>query len=255
MTTHAFGCLLLTVAMAACSESPTAASAIAMPTTLGLAATTDAFEYRHATDDTIDVSWQERYHQWAIDALQIAPPRRIRYNKYRSREHMQSLIGVGNTNGFADGDSFEIHTIWSRDNHEVVHLYSSAFGRPVALWSEGFAVAHQTDPEAGDFVPRWSRVAVDDLARQFRASGRLIRIADLLTTSGFRQFDPNVTYPQAGSFVRFVLATCGLDGVKRLFGTGSPNDSADNVALQFEAVCHRTVAAAEQQWLAALDTR
>jgi hypothetical protein len=199
------------------------------------------------------MEWQETYHRWAIAALEVPAPPRIRYNKYRSREHMAALVGNGSTNGFADPDRFEIHTIWSRDNHEVVHLYSSSFGRAVALWSEGLAVAYQTDPASGDFVPRWNRVPLDDHARAFRRQGRLIPIAELLTTAEFRRFDANVTYPQAGSFMRFVLATCGLDGVKRLFRSGSPSDTADGVRTQFETACGRTLLNAEAAWLAMLE--
>lgn len=249
-----FLCCVAAVVASGCQASPSAPSTFtvaALPT----AAVTDAFEYRYATDDTVDVSWQEAYHRWALAALEISPPRRIRYNKYRDRAHMQSVIGVGNTNAFADGNAFEIHTIWSRDNHEVVHLYSSAFGRPVALWSEGLAVAFQVDPAAGGTGPRWSGVPLDDLARDFKASGRLVAVADLLTTDGFRRFDPNVTYPEAGSFVRFVLDTCGLGNVKRLFATGSVQDSAATVSAHFETVCGGSLASAEQAWLSRLGTR
>jgi hypothetical protein len=254
MTTRLWKWVWAAAAATACSGTPTRPSAIGA-LGLGLTATTDAFEYWQAPNDSIEVTWQETYHRWAIEALAIAAPRRIRYNKYQNRDHMQALIGVGNTNGFADAASFEIHTIWSHDNHEVVHLYSSAFGRPVALWSEGLAVAFQTDPAAGHLEPRWSGVPLDDSARQLRASGRLIPIGELLTTAGFRRFDSNVSYPEAGSFTRYVLSTCGLDGVKRLFGAGAVADSADSVAAQFEAACHHSIAAAEQAWLAALETR
>jgi hypothetical protein len=252
------GLALALAAATACSSSacssPTSPSSSAFELLqLAVGAETAAFEYRHAPDDSVDVEWQETYHRWAIGALDLPAPRRIRYNKYRSREHMGSLIGNGSTNGFADAERFEIHTIWPRDNHEVVHLYSSAFGRPVALWTEGLAVAFQTDPASGDLRPRWSRVPVDDHARAFRAQGRLIPIAELLTTASFRRFDDNVTYPQAGSFVRFVLDTCGLGGVKRLFASGSSSDAADGVRAQFEAACSQTLQDTEAAWLRRLE--
>ena len=195
-------CWLAAVAAPACGSSPAAPSAFT-DFALAVGPVTDAYEYRYAPNDSVDVQWQETYHRWAVEALDVTVPRRIRYNKYQSRAHMESLTGIGNTNGIAKADTFEIHTIWPRDNHEVVHLYSSVFGRPVALWTEGLAVAFQTDPAAGNLVPRWSGVALDDHARRFRADGRLIPIVELLTTSGFRQFDPDTTYPEAGSFMRF----------------------------------------------------
>jgi hypothetical protein len=253
MRALAYGLAASLVALG-CGSSPAGPSPIT-EAALVSGTVTGAHEYHHAAGDTVDVEWQEAYHRWATEALGVAPTRRISYNKYRSREHMAEVIGVGNTNGWADAGTFAIHTIWPRDNHEVVHLYSSLFGRAVALWSEGLAVAYQTDPAAGDFVPRWSRVTLDDHARQFRASGRLIPIADLLTSSGFRRYDPNVTYPEAGSFVHFVIGSCGLAGVKQIFASGTPDDSASRVTALFESACGRTISAAEQAWLAMLESR
>jgi hypothetical protein len=161
---------------------------------------------------------------------------------------MASLIGVGDTNAYASPDRFEIHTIWPEDNHEVVHLYASVWGRPGALWSEGLAVAFQTDPQAGDFTARWSGVPLDHHAERFLSEGRLIPIADLLTTSDFRRFDSNVTYPEAGSFMTFVIATCGLEGVKQLFVSGTANDPALVVRQKFQGACGRAISDVEADW-------
>jgi hypothetical protein len=45
-------------------------------------------------------------------------------------------------------------------------------------------IAHQVDPNAGDFVPSWSSVPVHDWARRFLQDNRLVPIASLLETSG-----------------------------------------------------------------------
>ena len=245
----------LAVAASACSGGSAMAPSTLPSIGLATGQVTEAFEYRYAPDDSVNVSWQEAYHRWAVEALQVAPPRRIRYNKYKSREHMGSVIGVGNTNGFANAETFEFHTIWPIDNHEVVHLYSAAFGRTVALWSEGLAVAFQTNPQGGDLSPHWSGVLLDDWVRRFHAEGRLIAISDLLTTADFRRFDDSVTYPEAGSFTRFVIDTCGLQGMKQMFGAVATGASADIVRMQFQAICGRSIEAAEQAWLTALDVR
>ena len=239
-------CSALALGALACG-SPTAPAAPAQ-TALGRQIETADFTFRFSADDSVDVTWQEAYHQWAVAALGVAVPRRIVYNKYLNRAHMGAQTGNGNTNAYADPDRFEIHTIWSRDNHEVVHLYSLAWGRPTALWTEGLAVAYQVDPVAGDFEPRWSRIPLHEHARQFLAQGRLIPLADLLTTRGFRQFDPNVTYPQAGSFMRFLIQTCGLEGVRRLYATGHGDDDAASVRTSFGGACGRTVDEAEMAW-------
>src|SRR5262245_34012188 len=203
--------------------------------------------------DSVQADWQEQYDAWLMGVLDVHPTQTITYNKYRNRTHMGEVIGVSNTNGFAEPSTFTIHTIWPTDNHEVVHLYSSTFGSPVALFNEGFAVAHSTNPPNGDFVAKWSGTPVHDLARQFRASGRLIALDSLAETNGFRGFDPNVTYPESGSFMRFLIDTYGLDRVKRLFAAGTPNDTRDVSGRAFVSVYGMTLADAERAWWASLD--
>jgi hypothetical protein len=125
----------------------------------------------------------------------------------------------------------------------------------VALWSEGMAVAFQMNAPAGDFTARWNGTPVHAAARQFRQQGRLVAIADLLETAGFRRFDDGVTYPQAGSFVRYLLDTHGLGAWKRLYALGGPADSASLVRDHFESVYGRSIGEIERDWLAAIDGR
>ena len=83
----------------------------------------------------------------------------------------------------------------------------------------------------------------------------MIAIGDLLATNDFRRFDPNVTYPEAGSFVAYVLDTYGLEAMKRLFQRGSPLDSPDAVRQQFLDVYARSIADVERDWWARLEGR
>jgi hypothetical protein len=78
--------------------------------------------------------------------------------------------------------------------------------------------------------------------------GRLVLAVLGLATSDFRSFDPNVTYPQSGSFMQSILDTCGLAGVKRPYDTGSEADSAASVRTRFEAACGRRVDDVEADW-------
>lgn len=197
----------------------------------------------------MDAEWQEAYYSWASSVLGVSPSRRIEYRKYRDRQHMGRLTGNFSTNGYADAASFTVHTVWPTDNHEVVHLYSLEWGMPVALFSEGFAVAHSTNPAAGDFRAKWNGTPVHDAARQLRASGRLIAIVELATTTSFRRFDANVTYPQAGSFVRFVIDREGLDRMKVLFSRLGANDPLDRVQSAVQDVYGQTLQTLEARWL------
>jgi hypothetical protein len=159
------------------------------------------------------------------------------------------VIGVSNTNGYADAAGFAIHTIWPVDNHEVVHLYSSAWGSPVALFTEGLAVAYSTNPPAGQFVPRWHSEPVHTIAARMRAQGTLIPIARLAETRSFRSFDPNLTYPEAGSFVRFLVDRSGLAPMRQVYAALRANDAADLIERAVTAAYGRSLSELEAEWL------
>jgi hypothetical protein len=207
---------------------------------------------RASGGDTINATWQEAYHTWATTTLAVTPTRKITYNKYTSRSHMQTVVGVGNTNAYADRNAYAIHTIWPIDNHEVVHLFTSTWGDPVALVNEGVAVAFQVDPSR-DLTPRWSGTALHDLVRQFRQQGRLVPLATLVETASWRSQDSNVAYPESGSFMRWLIDSYGLDHVRALYARASgPNEPAAGVRASFAAVYNRSVDELEAAWLAAV---
>jgi len=241
---------LLAVATFACGSPAAPSSNPALTQTVESA----HFTFHFTSGDSVDSTWQEQFHEWAVRQLDVTPTRKITYNKYQSRAHMGQVIGVSNTNGFADPNSFTVNTIWPTDNHETVHLYTSTFANPgpVALFNEGIAVAHQVNPAANDFIPRWSGTPLDDIARSARQSGTLPALSTIIETTGFRAIDSNVAYPIAGSFVRYVLDRFGLAPVKEFFRRGTPNDPAETVRTQFLAVFGVTFDRAEQDWLAHL---
>lgn len=235
----------------ACGGSPTSPSA----TPLSQSLDTASYRFQFAEGDHVNSAWQEAYHAWAIEAMHVSITRRIVYNKYMSRDHMARMTHNSGSNAFADRDAFAIHTLWPVDNHEVIHLFGSTFGDPVALWSEGMAVAFQMNAPSGDFVAKWNDVPVHVRAKQFQQQGRLVSIGDLLETTGFRRFDSDVTYPEAGSFVRYLIDTYGLETWKRLYGQGGPNAGAAEIRGHFEDVYGRTLASVESDWLAMIATQ
>jgi hypothetical protein len=241
---------LLAMAAARCGDSPTGPSPAAQ--TLPLIGESANYILRASAGDSIDSAWQEAYHAWATAALGVTPPRKITYNKYTSRAHMQSIVGVGNTNAYADRNTYAIHTIWPIDNHEVVHLFTSSWGDPVALVNEGMAVAFQVDPTR-DLTPRWSGTPLHDLARQFRQQGRFVPLARLTETASWRTQDSNVAYPESGSFMRWLIDEYGLDRLRALYARAAgPNEAAAGVRASFAAVYEQSLDALEQAWVASL---
>jgi hypothetical protein len=242
-------CLSAGVVFGACGgrSSLTSASAVLTQQTVS-----DHFSFHFSPGDRVDANWEEAYHAWAVAQLGVSPGR-ITYNKYRDRAQMGSVTGNGNTNGFADPVQMTVHTIWPTDNHEVVHLYASPWGSPTALFGEGLAVAFQTNPPAGDFTPRWNGTSLHVLAKQFRASGTLVPIATLAVTTSFRSVNDNITYPESGSFVRYLIDTQGIDAMRRLFGTMSSDASLATVRAGFQSAYGFSLEDAESRWQQFLD--
>jgi hypothetical protein len=247
---------LVLLGTARCSRSPgdmspTGPSPAAQ--SLPSVAETTNYVFRATAGDTVNTDWQERYHEWLTGALGVTPRQKIVYNKYTSRAHMQSVVGVGNTNAFADPAAYAVHTIWPTDNHEVVHLLTSTWGSPGALVNEGLAVAFQIQPER-DLIPRWSGTPLHELTRQFRQQGRFVALSTLVETASWRNQDPNVVYPESGSFIRWLIDTYGLDRVRALSGRAAgPNEPGAGVRATFAAVYGQSLDELEQAWLAFLN--
>jgi hypothetical protein len=241
--------------VAACGGPPTSPSATWPAHTETLA--TAHFDYHYSQGDNVDAAWQEAFHDWAVRELRVTVPRRITYYKYMSPAHMLALHnGPGNVNAWADPDRFVVHTIWPTDNHETIHLYSSTFGRATSLFNEGLAVAFQVDPMRGDMTPRWNNRHVHDIALSLRLQGRLAPLGTLLTTDAFRGMDSQVSYPVAGSFVRYLLDAEGaVDRIREMFARSTQADPAAVTRQNFKTVYGRELEDVEAAWHRFLDGR
>ena len=240
--------VLTVLAAAGCGgSSPSSPSR----TPLLVVAETEHYVFHAASAGSVDTAWQEVYHRWAVGRLGVQPPRKIGYYKYTSRQDMGDHTGKYNTNAYADASAFEVHTLFSSDNHEVVHLFISLIGDAPGLFSEGIAVAFSTDPTAGDFESKFNGVEVHAAARTYLETGQLVLPLDrILDNESFRSIPDSVlSYREAGSFVRFLIDRYGLDRVLALFPGGSYADSAAAVTGRFEAAFGVTVTQAEAAWL------
>ena len=249
-----FGCralvLILALTNAACASSPAGPSA-AHPA-LTQVSTTAHYIVRTAPGDSVDTVWQEQYYDWVVGALELQPSPLLEYHKYRDRAHLKALTGK-ETNGFAEPRTTKFHTIWPTDNHEGVHtLVLLQIGHPPALFNEGVAVAHHMDPARSVFTARWNGTDVHALARQFDAAGQLPALTAILGSTGFFSFDPNVTYPCAGSFVRYLLDTYGLAKFKTYVRSATFDDSPGTTTSRFLSAYGRTVESVWDEWRIAI---
>lgn len=208
----------------------------------------------HEAGDTVDADWQEAYNAWAAARLGVSPPK-VEYRKYFSRDAMGRYTGAYNTNGYAEPDRWRLHTIWPRDNHEVVHLYTVLVGRPSDFFNEGIAVAFQTDPVAGRLQASFNGQEVHEACRVYLRAGQLpLPVAGYATTTPFRNLpDQVLSYRYAGSFVRFLIDRYDVPLVLEFFRRGGGRDeSIAAIRARTDAVFGRSFDDIEADWLAFL---
>lgn len=209
------------------------------------------FVYHYSPGDSVQPDRQEAHHEWATGLLGVALPVKIQYYKYRNRDQLARLTGM-DTNGWADSGAFAVHYIEGFDHHEVVHLYGSLVGSPPALLGEGLAVALSTDPHRGVYEALWHGRNVHRVAAGL--GSQLVPLRDLLTSSDFRRYPPDSSYPQAGSFVRWLLDERGISSLLALYGSLGEGDSRSTVEDAFERIYGPGVPQLEGAWRSFLDS-
>ena len=213
---------------------------------------TENFIFHYSPGDNVQFQRQEAFHTWTINQLGITCFKKIDYYKYRDRGHMVTFTGK-EANGWADPDNFAIHSIWDWDNHECTHCYTALIGRPSDFFNEGIAVAMSTDPFNSDFEARWRNESVHFWARQFKDEGVLIPLDNLLETDNFRSYKDEITYPESGSFVRYLIDKYGFEKMKNLFELGNRDDPIEAIKQTFESVYGFPLNAVENDWLLFID--
>jgi len=156
---------------------------------------------------------------------------------YRDMEQMKALTGA-ETFAFATGER-SIHQVRDfRGVHELAHLFALQFESHPDSFSDSFVVeglaTGLTEIESGAPLHAWCAV--------YARHGRLPALWDLRRT--FPDGAPAGVHPYhvAGSFVRFLIETHGIDRVKRWYVN----------ALEAEAVFGRSFIGLEREWLAML---
>lgn len=214
------------------------------------------FDYYYSASDStiIDTNWQEEYYKWLIQTIEVTPPSKFIFNKYRDRDHMERMTGKV-TNGFAEIGTNKIHTILKVDNHEIVHtLITKSIGHPPALFNEGIAVAHQASySKYPEFIPGWNSKDYNLLAKNYKKDGKIPPLDELLGVSTFWQYKTNTTYPISGSFVRFLIDNYNLDKIKEFIKISTFEDPKEKIRANFLAIYEFSIETAWSRWNVFID--
>jgi hypothetical protein len=116
--------------------------------------------------------------------------------------------------------------------HELTHILMGPYGTPPAAFNEGFAVYVSERLGARALVHLGGGgLSLDQRARDVLEKGEWIALSELLsyTEIGSARSRPTIAYPQAGSFVKFLVERYGLDAFLEAYRRlESSNDEADH---------------------------
>jgi hypothetical protein len=152
-----------------------------------------------------------------------------------SRARMKQLIG-DETNGVAFPRKKVLCFVFSdkinaSGAHELMHVMAgNTWGFEFKTWiNEGFAAY------ADDF---WYGYGLHDLNKYLLQEKQLISLEKLI--KNFNAQPHMISYPQAGSFVKYLYEQYGADKVKELWKAGAVND--------FQRILGKDVSTIEKEW-------
>jgi hypothetical protein len=142
--------------------------------------------------------------------------------------------------------------------HETTHILMSALGRPPALLNEGFAV-YMSERLGAPALQSLSggRATIYQRAGELKNKGEWIELRELLgyTEIGSPKSRPTIAYPEAASFVKFLIDTHGKDkflqAYKALRNSSEANVRAENIT-KLEDLYGQPLQTLQQRWEAAL---
>ncbi|MHC4477140.1 MAG: gluzincin family metallopeptidase [Planctomycetota bacterium] len=138
--------------------------------------------------------------------------------------------------------------------HETVHVLMRSNGNPPVLFVEGFAVymserlgAHALDDLGGGQAKIYERVKL------LKENGELIDLRELLgyTEIGSKQSRPPVAYPEAASFVKFLIDTYGKDKFLQAYRTleySEDKTTQQENIRRLEQIFGTSIQELEKQW-------
>jgi hypothetical protein len=151
-----------------------------------------------------------------------------------SRERMKALIGL-EVNGYAIGGLSAMvysETIKAIGAHETCHILArSLWGGSHGVWiNEGLAV-YSDD--------QWRGLPLHSIAKWLLDRDKLAPLKALVPDGWGRKYSDMITYPELGSFVKFVYENYGLQAVKTLWQRGAGGA---------EAALGKSLSQAEMEW-------
>jgi len=234
--------VLLTTAASFCLGSPGADELLKRKGFVWKSTVTQHFRL-HFEPETLAETRIEDLKRWQVQAfaknLQLLKAAEYSFQTdifiVSSRERMKRLTG-DETNGVAFPSTKVICFVFNEKinasgSHELMHVMARNVwdGKPKAWIGEGIAVY------ADDI---WGGYQLHDLNKHLLLEKKLVPLEKLI--EDFGDYSDLITYPQAGSFVKYLYEQYGIDKIKDVWKHGSAKD--------LKQVLGKDVQTLEKEW-------
>jgi hypothetical protein len=185
---------------------------------------------------------QEKWYEKIIQELKIKNKKRISYYLYPSRE-LKKQTTQDDGNAFANWNDFSVHTIYNEKlkilgPHEDTHLLTLSWGISISIFREGLAeFLHKTWHDKSHNY--WS----NKFFQKQKAS-----LTQLINSDFFFNLDPNLSYPVAGSLVKFLIKNYGLEKFKKVYGLVDKEKSDQENIKNIEKIYQISLEDLEKSW-------
>ena len=198
-----------------------------------------------------DFAFHENVLQQSCRKLEIALPKFVtHYYKYPDNK-TKGCITKDYGNGIAclsgppdDKDTVpEIHTIYARDNHELIHILMLQYGIPLPLLSEGIAVFMSGS---------WQKRPIAQYNLEILNSKKYIPLEKIIDSKEFYK-NELISYSEAAGFTGFITIKWGVEKFKELYKSSAQLSNQKTVSHAFKNLFSKIYRIefekAEKEWL------
>lgn len=218
--------------------------------------------------EKVDTAAQEQFYEYIAKLFKAEPEKKIIYIKCRDSEEVKKITGRWAA-AIAYTWKYVIISPEEWENHELIHMFQDLIGESTSFFREGLAVAFQIDLARNILYPypHYERQLEPPhihyyLQNKIIRYGKYIDIKKVLTLENFRAnekqiikignrkfYRTNIVYLEAGSFVRYLIDTCGLEKFFQFLKFSDYLDSKELTEEKFLKVYDFPICEIERQWL------
>jgi hypothetical protein len=132
-----------------------------------------------------------------------------------------------------------MHSLFTGDDHEVIHFITDAIGRPPRVIAEGTVLWVFSERRQYD---------LDGALRTLAHGKKVTPFTELFEWNKFARTNGNISYPTAAGFVKYFVERWGRKQLMELYGAINGMNTYQTVASGFQSVTDEDLAKAENEY-------